>query len=201
MIRTMLVALGGLMAGCGEGPYAAPSWATIDAGEDIRLAASPAFIDADNEGALVAVEVMVLDGRSGTPMNDIEVEVASGWSGVYVLPEGAVTPVADPDAGPLGPNPDPADVEADCDAGDGADAWCAWYWDILSGRYHEIGTTTAAAASFVAGTGERGVLRFSLFVNDLPTGDSADTGTADYQAVTVRASIQVDTDSFSILVE
>jgi hypothetical protein len=199
MTRTPLLASAAFLAGCADGPYAAPSWAVIDVGDDITLAASTSFVDADNEGTLVAAQVMVLDGRTDAAMNDIEVEVTSEWSGVIVLPEDAVLVVEEPDAGSLGYDPDPAEVEAACDAGSGTDAWCAWTWDTGSGTWYTFGE--AGATSLLAGTDGRGVLGFTLFVNTLPLLAGGGKGETAYSAATIRASIQVDSDSFAILAE
>ncbi|MBN1336331.1 MAG: hypothetical protein JXB39_10255 [Deltaproteobacteria bacterium] len=177
MMRAPLLLFVVLGAGCAEGPYAAPYWASVVVGNDVVLEASEAFTDVDGEGTLAAAEVMVVDGRSDVPMPDIEVEVTSSAAGVYVLPEDAVQEVDGPGEG-------------------------TWL-DALSGRTYtfDLDGGDVLPGSLVAGTDGRGVLTFYLFVDALPREDASEKGLLDFAAAEIRASIQVDSDTFQVTAE
>jgi len=196
------------LIGCSGGPFPAPATAVLGDFEDLTLVPSSAHVSQDGIGSLLIADALVTDEKSGEPLNNIEVEVLTGWSGIYVIPETAVKLVDYPEA-PADVDPDdPASVAAYCDRDpeDGmidadAEDWCSWYWDAGTGAYYEFGGDYAMTPDnyqptyMIGGTDVRGICRFYLYVDSLPYDGEA------FTSASVWVSIGVDSTSFAIDVE
>ncbi len=198
-----------LAAGCADGPYSAPAWASIVVPDAITLGSSDAYLEQDNTGSLIIADVAVVDEETGEPMNGIEVEVLTSWSGVYLLPEAAIKMVDYP-AAPDGVS-SWEDVSNLCDTDqDGyidadAEDWCSWYWDLETGSFYQFGSDYADAEDYrptylISGTDNRGLLRFYVYVDSLPY-EAGGEETASFGSANIYASIRVSSDSFEVGVD
>lgn len=200
-----------LMISCADGYYQAPYYASLSMCDDITLGASTAFIDQDGTGMIVLADVMVVDSINEVPMDNIQVEVITGWPGVYVVPETAVKLVDYPSPGEGVSSVD--EVTEACDAdGDGridADAgeWCSWWWE--SGvYYYQFGSDYADTSSkyrptyLIDGTDEHGILRFYLFIDSMPYSSSdtevTSSSSVDWSDVPIWVSIGVEANTFNV---
>lgn len=156
------------LAGCGGGPYGAPDGSTVELSGllpamvyDVGFAAP-----ADGYGALVRMAAFVTvpsASHGGTmPGNDIKVDVTSGWSGAYLIPEGAVEVVDG--------------YEEDCNSSGGVDDPenpCSAWFDDQSQQYIEFSGDYVDVGEFqptylAGGTDSRGYLYFYLFIDSVP---------------------------------
>ncbi len=198
----------GLIA-CAGGPYQAPNGAMLSDLEDFQLTPTSAHQTQDGIGTLVFGDIMVVDEESEMPLNNIEVEILTGWSGIYVLPEGAIQLVDYPAA--------PDDVQSgnasvadycDIDPADGyidatAPEWCSWWWDTDSMSFFEFGGDYAMTSEnyqptyMIGSTDNRGILRFYLYIDSMPYSGEDESFTNS----TIWISIGVDTLGVSINAE
>jgi len=201
--RCLLIPL--LLAACNGGPYPAPATAVLEEMENVSLVASSAHVAQDGSGTLIFADAYVYDSETEMPLNNVQVEVMTGWSGIYVLPQAAIKLVDYPSApdGIEDGTESPADY---CDQdGDGyidedAEEWCSWYWDTESGQFYEFGgdyaqTTGAYQPTYMlSGTDERGICRFYLYVDSLPYNDTE----AAFSGASFWVSIGVDSATVEI---
>ena len=108
-----LAALLSLGFGCVQGAIPAPASARIKAPSDISIAWRASYNDQhDQVGMVLWQDLMVYDsGDDNMPLESIEVEVTSGYNGVYLIPAEAVKLVGYPEA-----SVDPSDQAAIEDA-------------------------------------------------------------------------------------
>lgn len=167
MASLLLIAL----SGCAPGPIDAPYGSELIMPTDISFSmdgglASPG----DGYGHLFITDYYVLhdDPQNNTAaMNGIKVEVMSGWSGAYVIPEEAVTIVTS--------------YEETC-AGAAVDDSCHIYfddenefWVEFAGDYEDIGDFRPTYYS--GPTDNNGRLRAYLFVDSVPLDSSGTPAT------------------------
>lgn len=152
-----------LAIGCAAGPYGAPEGSTIElVSEGQGFVYDMAYADPDDGvGLLIRESVLVMVPGSENypdmiPGNDILVEITSGYSGAYVIPESAVLTVDG--------------YEEGCE-GDASEECRAWF-DVateryveFSGEYEDIGGFRPTYMS--AGTDNRGILDFYVFVDSV----------------------------------
>ncbi len=195
-----------LLTAC-TGPWPAPATAVISDLEDFTLTPTSAHTSQDGIGTLVFGDVFIYDEVSEMPLNDIEVELLSGWSGIYVLPESAIKLVQYPN-----PPSDVADGTASvsdyCDVnGDGfidgdAPDWCSWWWDTESAAFYEFGGDYAMTPEnyqptyMIGSTDSRGVMRFYLYIDSMPYDAEGETfsGTSLWISIGVdQLTVEIDT--------
>lgn len=151
------------LIGCGGGPYAAPYGSMVTGPGDISLNYDAGYaVPGDGYGALLRGQAYVQDSATQLPLNDIKVEITSGWTGAYLLPEAAVLVVDD--------------YEQECESSgavsDENDPCHAWF-DADGEQYIEFGGDYAELGDFrptylSAGTDNRGLLDFYVFVDSAP---------------------------------
>jgi hypothetical protein len=202
-----LMALLGIGFGCVQGGIPAPASARIKAPGDHTIAWADSYNDQhDQVGMVLWKDLMVYDSEENNiPLESIEVEVRSGYSGVYLIPAEAVKLVGYPEAS-VDPT-DQAAIEDACTDANGAfksdPEWCAWYWDTESQQFYEVGQQYVATSAnyapnyFVGRTDNRGLLRIYIYVDAMPVyGNEA--GDLQYGTVQIGMSIGVDATSFEI---
>lgn len=196
-----LMPLALLAFGCGGGPFQAPFSARLDMPEDIQVGWSEEVNDLnDGYGSVFIVDVLVYDTDTETgeihPVENVEVEVTSGWGGLYLLPAEAVN-VVDPPELPEDVT-SPSDVKEYCEDEDGnfdnTEEWCSWYYDTITGQYYEFGTGYADAGGYSPNyaqlaTDGRGLARVFLYLDSLPSESGGESGDVAFQAVQFTGSI------------
>ncbi len=202
---------------CAGGPYQAPMGSVVSISSDVNLAPSQAYILRDAIGSLIIADALVYDESTSVPLNNVEVQIRSGSSGVYVLPEASIK-FADYPSPPDGVETWD-DIQAACDTdGDNyidndADDWCSWWWNMESDQYYQItgeyssGDEMYAPNVMIGGTNGNGYLRFYIFVDQMPAEDEEGntyltdvSQVSDWYAVDVTVSIGVDDETFTIAV-
>jgi len=151
----------------------APYTADISMTEEISLSWDSTFNErGDGTGALFILDILVFDAESGTPLDNIQVEVTSGWSGVYLIPKTAVKTVSYPGE----PDPSACDADGDEIIDDDAPDSCSWYWDTTGQQYFQLAGDFADAYRpnyLIGATDNRGIMRTYLYVDDVPETDLA----------------------------
>lgn len=191
MVKTLITAilpLAALLTGCAPGPIAAPYGSSLQMPTDIEFGMDAAYEAAgDLTGGLFYAYIGVL-GPDGLPLNGIQVEVTSGWTGAYLIAEKAVRVVDD--------------YETDCQQGmddgslDPADPCYAWFdtegeeFVEFSGDYTELGGFGPTYMS--APSDNRGLLPIYVFVDSVAYSDGAALN------IPIFASIGVETQSFQL---
>ena len=171
-----------LTIGCAPGPIGAEAGSTITINETfedgIYMEAEYA-VPGDGIGLLLLQEAVVVDPE-GLAANGIQVEVISGFSGAYVVAEGAVKLITD--------------YEANCDL---SEEDCAAWFDVQNEQYVEFSGEYETVGDFRPGymsgvTNARGVMPFYVFIDSQPLD-------ADFEPlpISVYASIGVATASLS----
>jgi hypothetical protein len=200
MKRITLGMLPILLVACADGPFPAPGTAAIQEFDDLKINATSAHIVQDGVGTLVFADVLVYDEMTDMPLNNIEVEILTGWSGVYVIPDTAIKQVDYPSA-PADvmdgstPVSDYCDTDNDGRIDAGADDWCSWWWDIEGGGFFEFSGDYAMTADnyqptyMLGATDNRGVMRFYLFIDSLPSTTNGDD--IDFNSTSFWVSIGV----------
>lgn len=170
--------------GCiSETGHPAPFFALLSSPGDVTLAWSEAFNATDDGiGALVLLDFMVYDSDEGLPLENIRVELLSGYNAMYLIPKTAVKIV---------PYPSLSDDEkaALCDANDDgfidddAPDECSWNWDTSGDVYFELAADYANAYHpnyLIGATDNRGIFRSYVYVDALPaTSGGADDSTGE----------------------
>lgn len=178
-----------LSVGCASGPYGAPEGAQLTY---LDYEQGPIFDVSYNDpddgiGLLLREQVMVTNdvAEAGStremPLNNILVEITSGWSAAYLIPSTAVMIVDD--------------YEAACD-GDESDECNAWF-DIEEGRYVEFAGEYNDLGGYrptylAGGTNGRGLLEFYVFIDSIPVDDDGEV-----IPIPLFATIGVDSASWS----
>lgn len=178
-----------LSVGCAMGPYGAPFGAQVNRPDDTQgMIFDVGYNDPDDGiGLLVKEYVMVTNevAQAGdlveVPLNNILVEITSGYSATYILPASAVSYVDD--------------YETSCE-GDRSEECDAWF-DIgeeryieFSGDYKDLGGFRPTYGS--GGTDNRGVFEFYVFIDSVPVDDEGEVF-----PIPLFASIGVDTVTWS----
>jgi hypothetical protein len=207
--RCVLIPL--LTFACNGGPYPAPATAVLQEMENVSVTASTAHTAQDGIGTLLFVDAFVYDENTEVPLNDVIVEVLTGWSGIYVLPQSAIklvdypAPPQDVQDGTTSPSEycdtDPQDGIID----DDAEEWCSWWWDTESAQFYEFGGDYAMTPGnyqpnyMIGGTDERGICRIYLYIDSLPYSGEGDQGS--FSNASFWVSIGVDSTTVDIEVE
>jgi hypothetical protein len=189
---------------CGGGPWPAPATAIIEEVEDYSIVPSSAHEAQDGLGTILMGDIMVVDELTEMALDNIEVEILTGWPGVYVLPEGAIKLVdypAPPDdvlSGASGVS-DYCDVDSDGAIDGDAPEWCSWWWDTDSAAFYEFGGDYAMTSEnyqptyMIGSTDNRGICRFYLYVDSLPMNEAGE-----FSSVDIWVSIGVDSISLTL---
>lgn len=198
-----------LLSACASGPWPAPSTAVLSELEAYILVPSEVHIYQDGFGTLLFADAIVSDESTGLPMDGIEVEVMTNWSGVYVVPQSAIKLVDYPSAPEDVLNGSAAPAEyCDVDPADGlidanADEWCSWWWDTETSQFYQFGGDYAMTNDdfqptyMASGTDNRGICRFYLFVDSLPYSEES----GEFSSTSFWVSIGVDAVVGEITVE
>ncbi len=206
MTKLTPLLLPAFLVACSSGPYPAPATAAIQDFEDYALTASSAHATQDGIGTLLLGDVMIFDEESQMPLNGIEVEIMTAWSGVYVLPETAIKLVDYPSAPDDVTSAEDVKSYCDIDPEDGyidasAPDWCSWWWDTESGMYYEFGGDYAATPDnyqptyMIGGTDSRGLMRFYLYIDSLPNDGEGYEGTSFWISIGVDTlTVEIDAD-------
>lgn len=164
------------LAGCMNNPLHAPYSAAIEGPASVDLAWSESVNGYnDGYGAVILADFFVYDTVDDLPLANIEVEVISNSSGVYLIPPEALR-IADYPSIPEGYS------QSDCIDENGnfdnlAYEWCGWVYDTLSGQYFEFGSDYADNSEsgdafqptyLIDGTDDYGLLRVYVYVDSLP---------------------------------
>lgn len=201
-----IAALLSLGLGCLNGAIPAPASARIKVPGDYTVGWSATYNDQhDQLGMILQGYLMVYDANEDNmPLESIEVEMISGYPGVYLIPAEAVKLVGYPEAS-VDPT-DQAAIEDVCTDANGNfksdPEWCAWYWDTDTQQFYEISGQYVATDSnyapnyFVGRTNGRGLLEYYIYVDSLPV--FGDGGAYSFGTVQVTTSIGVDTATFEI---
>lgn len=200
--------LGGL-GGCTDRTYPAPYDATVEVPEDFALYPSEYYYDWDAEGTLLFARSVVYHPTYETPLANIEVEIISGGSGVYIIPDEAIMLADMPSTAEGVSSYEEAEAACDQDGNgqidDTAGDWCSWYWDSESGSYYQLSGEYADTEDFyrpnylLTGTNNYGVVEFYLFVDRMPHDSSGDE--IEWYSVDVYVNITADTGYFTIKVD
>ena len=193
--------------GCIQGAIPAPASARIKVYGDYTVGWHSSYnAQHDQLGQVLQGYLMVYDTEENNmPLESIEVEMLSGYGGVYMIPAEAVKLVGYPEA-----SVDPTDQAAIQDACTDENGnfksdpeWCAWYWDTETQQYYEISGQYVATSSnyspnyFVGRTDGRGLLDYYIYVDAMPQyGDSGSE--TRFGSVQITVSIGVDTETFEI---
>jgi hypothetical protein len=119
----------------------------------------------DGIGILAPVDALVVDG-DGRPLPYIQLEVISGYGGVYLLPEAAIQEVDPPNPETAGSNCDPKAAEYDVEN-------CPWY-DESSEVYFELSSAYDGYYKpnyLLMATDNRGIGRFWMYIDSMPQSD------------------------------
>lgn len=178
------------LLGCSAGPIGAPYGSTLDLTnlDNVYFALDAGLLEpSDQRGALIKLEALVtVPGSYSDPVpgNGIRVEVSSGWSEAYLLPESAVRVVDD--------------FEVECDesgaSSDPEDPCYAWFdnnnevWVEFGGDYTDL--ENFRPTYFQGVTDARGTMGFYVFIDSVPV--DADGEPVDFS---VYGTINVDDDS------
>ena len=173
-MRALCVLAVALM-GCTDGVQA-PYTARIDAPDDYEVSWSAAVNGAqDGYGLWLLADFYVYDSDRGMPLEKIQVELSSGWNGLYILPEEAVQLVDPPELPPdVTSQADIVDYCTDDDGNfDNSEEWCSWYWDESAGEFYEFGSDYADAGGYSPNyasilSDNRGLARAYLYLDYLP---------------------------------
>ncbi len=193
-----MVLLFGFVA-CAGGPYEAPYSATISSPvTSLTLTNTGGLTDEDGFGLVFFDQVTVTNedrfGRA-LPLENVVVDVSSGWGGTYILPERAVKSVDD--------------FREDCAAGGGDEEYqdlCDALLNDPDNEYYELSAEYLAAEededgnagfrpNYLRGTtNNQGVVEFYIFVDSTP-GSGTDFGIsmsipADYTSMIVSTVAQ-----------
>ncbi len=183
--------------------HPAPAFALLSSPGDITLSWHQDFNGVDDGiGSLFLLDFMVYDSESALPLENIRLELLSGYGGVYLIPQTAVKIVPYPTL-------DDDEKAALCDADDNgyidddAPDSCSWNWDTSGDVYFELASDYANAYHpnyLIGATDNRGIFRTYIYVDSLPSsGGSDEEGGEDiqFQTVSVFANIGVDTTEVS----
>lgn len=142
----------------------APSFAELSVPADLELSPSYGYLEAaDGLATVVVLDFKVTNSfDADQPMPDIQVEVLSGFSGIYLFPSSAVSVVDRP------PTPDVSCSEV------WDPALCPWQ-DPSTATYYNLANDYGAGDDdayrpdyIIAPTDEQGLLRVWVFVDQMP---------------------------------
>lgn len=175
------------LAGCAPGPLDAPFGSSLTVPGDLEFSMDAGLVvPGDGYGHLFITDFYVTgeDANGFTaPLNGIRVELLSGWTGAYVIPEEAVTIVTSyEEACATAPEDDACHIYFD-DEND--------FWVEFAGDYEDIGDFRPTY--FAGPTDNNGRLRAYMFIDSVPLG-----GDGTPVAINVFASITGSTESFTL---
>jgi hypothetical protein len=195
----MFAACALLSAACGGGPYPAPAGTALSEIEAFTIVPTTAHTTQDGFGTLLFGDVIAYNESTNEPLDGVQIEVMSNWSGMYVMPQSAIKLVDAPAApeevqnGTTAPS-ELCDTDADGLIDYDAEEWCSWWWDTETEQFYQFGGDYAMTPSnyqptyMTTGTDNRGLCRFYLYVDSLPYNEGANA----YSGVTFWVSIGVD---------
>jgi hypothetical protein len=196
--------------GCiSETGHPAPAFALLSSPGDITLTWHQDYNGVDDGiGSLFLLDFMVYDSESAIPLENIRLELLSGYGGMYLIPKTAVKIVPYP---PLTEDERAANCDVDGDGyiDDDAPDKCSWHWDTSGDVYFELASDFANAYHpnyLIGATDNRGIFRSYIYVDSLPSSSGTTTGEdgeetdgeTTFQAVQVSASIGVDSAEVSL---
>ncbi len=144
----------------------------------------------DGIGVLAPVDALVVSDVDGLPIPFVQLEIISGYGGVYLLPEAAIQEVDPPDPSAAGSNCDPSAENYDVEN-------CPWY-DEDSEIYFELSSSYDGYYKpnyLLMSTDNRGLGRLWLYIDALP-----ETDEGAFSDVTVSVSTGYDTEGVLISV-
>ena len=180
-----------------EAPYSA----ALQLPEDITLSWDQEYNETDDGiGALILLDLLVYDSDSGSPLDNIRVEVMSLWGGIYLIPKTAVKTVPGPE------QPDPAECDADNNGEIDVDApdSCSWFWDTSGDQYIQLSSEYAGGRApnlMYGATDEHGLLRVHAYVDSMPASADSESGVLSFDQTGVWASIGHQSGKVLILTE
>ncbi len=148
----------------------APYEANLSLPDDVEISGDSVGGYDDDIGALILLDVLVFSDETGLPMNNIQVELLSNTSGVYLIPSSAVKLVA----GPAEVSEEQC-VDADGNYLDDAPDECYWIYDSSGDQYIQFASDFANSykPNYMRGaTDGSGILRAYIYVDAMPE-DSA----------------------------
>jgi hypothetical protein len=146
----MVLTVFAMMAmGCTQNFIQAPYDAVLSVPSDVTLGWNDGLNRFDLSGVPIIMNFAVTDS-AGFPLENIAVDVLSGWGGVYLLPEEAVELVGYPGVPDNIQNID--DVREACQDESGnyalVEDWCAWFWDAGTNQFYSFSGTYADNFSY-----------------------------------------------------
>jgi hypothetical protein len=167
----MVLLLG--LAACSSGPYDPPYTATLSTPiSSITLTGTSGVNTEDGYGLVFFDQVTVLNedqfGRN-LPLENVVVDISSGWGGTYIIPERAVKSVED--------------FREACEAGQGGEEYrdlCDALLNDPDNEYYELSAEYSVADGDTAGnpgyrpnylrgtTNNQGVVEFYIFIDSTP---------------------------------
>ncbi len=172
------------LVACGDsGPFGAEYGSQVIVPGDVEYVMDGGLATPDDQAGMLSYGYISVLNPEGVPVPDVRIELISGWTGAYVIPEGAVRIIND--------------LDELCDGGASSDEGCqAWYdtegerYFEWSGEYEDMDNLRPNYVQAV--TNNRGLLPFYVFVNSAPMDAEGEA-----QSFSIFASIGVDTDSFA----
>jgi hypothetical protein len=175
------------LAGCAPGPLDAPWGSTIEVPGDVVFSMDAGLVSpGDGYGHMFIADFYVHGpdyNQRDVPWNGIKVEILSGWTGAYVVPEEAVTIVTSYEEACAGaPVDDACHVYFD-DENE--------YWVEFAGDYEDLGDFRPTYYS--GATDNHGRLRTYVFVDSVPL-----DGNGSPVAIPMYASITGESQTFTL---
>jgi hypothetical protein len=172
-----------MLACSAPGPVGAEYGSEIIVPGDVDYVLDAGLATPDDMAGMLSYGYITVLNPEGDPAPGIRVELISGWTGAYLIPDGAVRIVND--------------LDEACDSGAASDEACAAWYDTEGERYFEWSGEYEDGDNLrpnyvQAVTNNRGLVPFYVFVNSAPLSSEGDA-----QSFSIFASIGVDTDSFS----
>lgn len=150
---------------CSDGPFDAPYGSTLTLPADVQFSMDAGLVVPDDGYGHLFFGDVIVTGSDATqdrdiPLNNIKVEVFSGWSGAYIVPEEAVTIVTSYE-------------DACAELPDDSEDPCKVYFDDENEYYVEFAGDYADLGGFrptyySGGTDNTGTLRVYIFVDTVP---------------------------------
>lgn len=153
MTQLLLLAL----AGCNPAPIAAPDGYTLTGPDDLSFGMDAGYVSPNDNIGYLALGIFGVDDTETYGANGILVEIISGWTGAYLIPEEAITIVTS--------------QEEAC-ASAPSDDVCHAYFDPENGTYVEFAgdyeDIDFRPNYFSGATDHNGNLRVYVLVDSVP---------------------------------
>jgi len=156
-------------------PVNAPAGAKIGEMDEVDIVWDPSWEGFPEYWALVRAQYFVYDEQSQVPLNNISIEVFSGYDKVYLLPTGVIN-------------------VANCPQGEGQwDSYCSdpnQTWGELTGDFND----SLQPTYFQGATDGSGVETVWIWIEDMPVSSDG----SQLQSVPISATIGIHTMTFKI---